>query len=974
MNFDFNIARPWVFFIAIPLVILSIIPFLRLRKGRKLAVKRIVPLIIQILLITMVTALISGITIVETTAPPEQTDIVLVVDMSDSNSSMKDDMNEYIKSIHEGADANTRIGTILFGKGAYKLQDFEAPSIKDDYLSFDKANLDTSITDIHSALVAAEEMFKDDRVNKRVVLISDGRNTSAVEPWAAAQMLSDANIRLDAKYFDIANSDNDEVQLIEVSVAPRDDKDSTKVKIRVEAKSTADVRGKVILTEVMADGSEEVFHTFDDINFKKGEGWSGEFDYDAEGEGIHSVYAKVLVDSDTIEQNNRLYEWFKVDATASFLIIEGSDDQADLVEDLLKDVDETYSVTVKTTKQFPDTMEELLEYDEIILMNVNLKDLGNSDIEHLRRYVNEVGRGLVYTAGQNSYKVSTGGNLADNPLVDNALADILPIELEIKPVKQTVATVIAIDLSSSMHKLVETDTNGNKITRYDMVLESVKSCIEQMNYEDYVGVVVFSGTAEVVVEVTQVSEVDWILEEVDKKFEEYFFAHDATGARIPDSSNDTGYKIKAKGTSYYEGISTGRDLLADFEADLRQFIFVSDGEPGDLGSGYDGIISNMNTTNGVVTSTIAIGNDSATANQELQRLAALGKGKFTQVMSKLNLSDSLFEAATSIQGGYINEMPFQPFVQNGTSPVFEGISSAIKMKLPELGGYFGTTTKTNATLTISADDKNRPIVAEWQPPDSLGYVTVFMSDLGTKEDWAENWYNDKEGKILITNILLNSFKQLESKVDTSGIIIERDDVERTGGITTLSVTLNKRLRKSETLDDGTIVIGEKLVLEVTDPNGNTYTPDVKFVPVANKKYSVKFDTPDSMGMYTVTVKLVTDDVDETLQDKNQIAVVGFYESEYDVFNLSKKKSTGKTLLKDLSLTGGGILAEDAEAFYEDFSIPDFVEYKHSPLYAALAAAIILYVLEILCRHVKTRKQKKAEQMTDEEQILSMRGR
>jgi hypothetical protein len=296
------------------------------------------------------------------------------------------------------------------------------------------------------------------------------------------------------------------------------------------------------------------------------------------------------------------------------------------------------------------------------------------------------------------------------------------------------------------------------------------------------------------------------------------------------------------------------------------------------------------------------------------------------------------------------------------------------MKLPELGGYFGTTTKTNATLTISADDKNRPIVAEWQPPDSLGYVTVFMSDLGTKEDWAENWYNDKEGKILITNILLNSFKQLESKVDTSGIIIERDDVERTGGITTLSVTLNKRLRKSETLDDGTIVIGEKLVLEVTDPNGNTYTPDVKFVPVANKKYSVKFDTPDSMGMYTVTVKLVTDDVDETLQDKNQIAVVGFYESEYDVFNLSKKKSTGKTLLKDLSLTGGGILAEDAEAFYEDFSIPDFVEYKHSPLYAALAAAIILYVLEILCRHVKTRKQKKAEQMTDEEQILSMRGR
>jgi hypothetical protein len=71
------------------------------------------------------------------------------------------------------------------------------------------------------------------------------------------------------------------------------------------------------------------------------------------------------------------------------------------------------------------------------------------------------------------------------------------------------------------------------------------------------------------------------------------------------------------------------------------------------------------------------------------------------------------------------------------------------MQLPQLGGYFGTTTKTNATLTISADDKNRPIVAEWQPPESLGYVTVYMSDLGTKKDWSENWYNEKEGKILV---------------------------------------------------------------------------------------------------------------------------------------------------------------------------------------------------------------------------------
>lgn len=955
-----------MFLVAIPLIILSLIPFFRLRKGRKLAVKRIVPLIITILLIALATTLLADVTIVETTAPPEDTDVVILVDMSESNAAMKDDMNEYIKSIHESADEHTRIGLIVFADNTYKVSEISEPEVKEDYLDFEDGAIEKSNTDIEEALTESVNLFKEQNVNKRVLLISDGRNTTQTNPWGAAKTLSQKGITLDAKYFDIVDSNNKEVQITSLTAEAKNDS-SNEVDIRLEFMSTKDAIGNVLIyeTEQTSDGKtkDTLVKKFEDVRFKENDTQALAYNgYVAQGAGIHSLYAVIELSDDTIEQNNKLYSWFHIAGEAKMLIIDGDGTQSEKVAELIRL--EGYEVDIKGTKDFPETMQELLEYDHIALMNVDFKDLPDKATDYIERFVTELGRGLFYSAGDNSY--------ANSAFAENPIAGILPVELKITVIKEKVATVIAVDLSSSMGQSVgETKDNGELKTRYDMVLEGVLACIDQMNPEDYVGVVVFWGNApsQPVVPLTEVAEKEWIAEQIQTKFESYFYKHDAQGNRLkggnPKDAN--GYTIGVQGTNYTNGINAGNRLLSETDAELRQFIFISDGEPADLDSGYDTTIKAMKRS-GIITSTICIGNDSGTAQNELRLLADYGGGSFRTVSTSLDLNESLFKIADSIQGELINEKEFQPLIQSNQSAIFTGVTGLDSV--PTLGGYYGTTVKEGAMMVISADDKYRPIVAEWQPTDSRGYVTVFMSDLGKKSGWSDNWYNDPETAVLIKNIVLNSFVALEKAVDTSGLDIES---KRSGDQTTVTVEMVKRLRYDGDAKQ------EKLILEYTAPDGTVYTTDadgneLELVAVANKKYRITINTPDQTGMYRITVKLVSNDGKNQLMDIANSAVVGFYEDEYDIFNLAKNESIGEDLLVNLARTGGGQMMEDAETFYANFKKPDFVEYTHSPVYWLIAAMIVLFVLGIIFRHIKTRKQKQSETMTDEEQILSMRGR
>lgn len=947
---SFEIGRPYLALIMIPALLLAIIPFFRLHKSRRYTMKHMVPLFLHLVILAIATVLITDIHIVETTTAPEETQIVIVADMSDSNSAMKGQMNEYIQGVYNTANENTEVAVVVFADDSVYLHEFGDEA--DDYLKVSENDVKAGNTDIQGALEYAETLFEQIKpVNKRVLLMSDGRQTVG-NAWSAAKKLSMGNIRLDSVYFDVtADPEAAEVQLLSIKASEIDERNAN-VSVTISVKATKATSGKVVLYEVPQAGSEddedvEVYS--ENVSLKEG-GNSFSFEYMADGAGIHSVYATIEVDDDTVEQNNTLYSWFKVQSNGTLLLVDGDGKQvASKITSLIED---EYEYDVIKTRDFPTSMEKLLKYDEVVLMNIDFEDMPTGSTDLIKRYVEEIGRGLVFTCGSNSYK--------NNALADNPLVDILPVDLKIDERRETIATVITVDLSGSMGAEVKGQTNkyGEKMTRYDMVLESVLKLLDTDEFtpEDYVGVIVFDADATVALPITQLSEKEYMKQYLQESFEEYYYAHTLSEGEKPGRENRVtgtpgssqhdanGYKVKAAGTNYGLAITKANLLLDESDADLKQMVFLSDGEPQDKGSGYDSIIRRM-ANSGILTSTIGIGNLKTSEIEELSLLATIGHGKFTKVTSSLDLTQSLLQIAETVKGDYKNERPTKLEKRND-SKVLVGLKTE---DLDTIGGYYGTTIKSGAKMILSADDL-RPIIAEAEVGN--GHTTVYMSDLGGV--WSNSLFSsgDKnpDNKVIVSNLLVNS---LNTEIDATGLKISSERVE---GVTRLTVETLKRIRDNE-----------QLVAYVTDTNDNTveYT---EFVRVADTKYRKEIETSDEAGTYLIEVRLVTKDETPQLFDKANYAVVGFYPDEYDLFSVD-----GKSVMEDLSAAGDGKIMKDVKGFF-DIAKDELFQFEHNISTPAIIALLLLFIIDLFFRNFSPKKEKKKKVMTDEEQYASMRGR
>ena len=950
LGIKYEVARPLLVLVIIPALVLAIIPFFRLHKSRRYNMKHIVPLFIHILIIAIACALITEPKIIETTTAPEDTQIIVVADMSDSNSYMKDKMNAYIKDLQENADENTEIGVVIFANDHIYFTEFG--EVVDDYLNVSGSDVKSTNTNIQGAIEYASTLFSQTtRVNKRVILMSDGRQTIG-NAWSAAKKLVSDDIRLDGAYFDVVDDENTaEVQMVSMSTKVVDDDRDANVSISLALKSTKATSGKIKFFEIPqgTEGSGEPVEVHSqNVSIKKGNN-SFAFKYEAEGAGIHSVYAVFEVNeneqyTDAIKQNNTLYSWFSIDSIANILVVDGDGTQAsNKITSLLGD----YDFTVIETVDFPDSMEELLPYDEIVMMNIDFSDMPVGGTDLVKRYVEELGRGLVFTCGSNTYNYNNQ-DYAENPLID-----ILPVDLKIDERREVIATVITVDMSSSMGQEVtgttEKNEYGGKLTRYDMVKQSVIKVLDSDGFEeeDYIGIVLFDSDASISLPLTQLYEKDWIIDQINYSFESYFYKHSdeknpSYSNRLTGGTSDAnGFSIKSYGTNYKFGIDMANKMLSESDADLKQMVFLSDGEPSDKNSGYDTTIRRMANA-GVVTSTISVGKDSATQVNELATLATIGHGKFSQVTSTLDLNNSLVQIAESIKGKPINEKVTELEKRND-SAVLVGVPN----EFDKINGYYGTTIKDGAKIVISADDL-RPIIAEWDI--GLGHSTVYMSDLGGS--WSRPLFTDADeidNLRLVQNLLVNS---LNDKTQASGLIVSS---ERNEDITKLTVETEKRIR-----DD------EQIVAFVTDAEGNTieYTD---FRRVSDTKYRKEITTADQEGTYHIEIKLVGKD-DAQLYDRAEYAVVGFYASEYDLFNID-----GESVMEDLATAGKGEVMPDAEAFY-DIQKAEFVQYQRDISTPALIVLLILFIVDLIFRHFSPKKKDKKDAMTEAERIASMRGR
>ena len=934
------------------------------------------------ILVVLLSSLLSGMRITETTTAPTDTTVIFVADVSQSNNVMKDDMNDLMHEIVDAStkqEGKTQFGLVLFANDVMEdsvKKPGELDISQDNYIVYSSAE-EISESNIYKALKYAQNMFSDERQNKRIVLLSDGRETEG-EARAAINGILDAGIKLDCAHFDLADSGEVETQLVSITTNGKVAVNGF-VTIFVEIKSTDNVKNAKL---TIHDGD---FAKEEKIDLVKGDN-KFQFEYQPQGAGIHTVYAEINVGADTIEQNNQLSSWYKVDSIANILIVKGDDKQTTQLGNVLADIRNDYVVKEDIPENFPQTMEQLLEYDEVILMNVDFISMPVGSDALLKRYVQEVGRGLVVTCGNNSYDYS------NDAYRDSPIKDILPVDLKIEDEKETVAIAIVVDLSSSMRKGM-----GNEgKSRYDVALESVKKALDGLDAEkDYAGVIVFDESAHIAVPMSPLKDnVDAIKAKIDHEFEYYYYEHfldedgNVTDVRVKSTANGTesgnsldpeqnkylipkslggyGYQLRdgvrfntydwttgdvimAHGTNYRWPINEASNMISGamqtVKLDIKQVVFMSDGAPNDAGSGYAGVVQLM-TKAGIVTSTVGIGSDlNANALNELDLIASNGRGELVVVKDAQALPEKLYEIASSIKGDYYNVRDVDPIMYENND-ILRGVTS-----FDTLGGYYGTTIKENANLVLYVDNL-KPIIAEWTT--GLGKVTVFMSNFGS--NWTSEMLDDSDNiknERLAKNIMLAS---LNEQVDSTGIKI--NNTKRDGEQTTIRVELPVNVRKAEAL---------KAI--VKDVNGTVVSEKI-FVKSASKKYRVTIDTPDPTGTYLIDLVLVNNEgVTDVLYDKTNLAVVGYYEDEYDIFKVDGK-ATLNNLIKVEALSNK--LLENSDTFY-DIEKEDIVQYIHDVETPFAIAALVLFMLAIFFRYFTFQKTKEKKQMSDEEQYESMRS-
>ena len=583
----------------------------------------------------------------------------------------------------KGDDTKTKFGLIVFGgidnNGIIKNAEGDDvilpgklnPATEDfliEYVNTDEEN-PRSESNIKLAIEKVKSTLSGDtykRYSKRAILLSDGRETSG-NSYEAASILGSNNISLDCAYFDFVNNPGDK-KYKEVQVISLETNGTVKLGQEVEAQvvvnstyhitdatiTLKDVSGATLVSQsdiVIPKGQSAHLLKFtprryaiDEDNFANNELRGQEA---VSKTGVQAISVEVKTDDDLLVLNNSYHSWYTFETQGEILIVYGNGSQLDQLKSsgiLLMDQDAegnttskgiiknvsgvTYSVDTVATQYFPDTLEKMLKYDEIILMNVDFNKLGqnqnatvsvNQIASNIKRYVEEVGRGLLFTAGDNIYNYSDSyyckdcdesykltelvnklncpvcGGLPSNEgsFVESPINEILPVEMKVDEEKETVAMVIVVDLSSSMKELVsnsgvicktcntsyektpsdsycsvcEKKTSYSSPTRYHVVLDSVKKVVTESEFapEDYIGVVVFDQDYHVALEIQPIGDEEnrkTICEEMEYEFEHYYYSHYI----IKETGEESDIRINftndgAPGNNKYIDKMNGKDPL-----------------------------------------------------------------------------------------------------------------------------------------------------------------------------------------------------------------------------------------------------------------------------------------------------------------------------------------------------------------------------------------------------------------------------
>ena len=962
-NFGLQFTNPWFLLLLVPAAFFTFFPYFRLAKRYRRTRNRICSLVLHSLIMIMAISLLAGTTFVYS-IPNKNNEIILLVDMSDSEEYSQKTRDDFVESvINEASYDNFKIGVVTFGYNqvyAVPLTD-NTDSVFARYEKAEKP--DTTATNIAAALNYAKDLFTNPE-SAKIVLVSDGRETDEAGAKVIRSVAS-KGIKVDTACIpsDFNHTDSliSSVELpdsyleagAEVNLSV-----TVKTKLRAISEDLTDSKPEVTLTlydngvadtanaldVTLAEGSRTLTlkHKFSETT--------------SENNGFHEIKVTLTSSNDKLNVNNTYITYTIIENHNKVLILESETDQSKLIEELLdtdefkvKDEDGNLKSTIKTINiinesnesYFPKTVDDLRAYDQVILNNVTYSDMPEGFEELLYSYVYDYGGGLFTVGGDDKTDKAHGYNREDMAK-SKYLKQLLPVEL----INYTppVGLFIIVDRSGSMSG---TDDGNRKYI--ELAKAGALACVNVLTDRDYIGLMTLDSYAATILPLTPRTHENEILEAFDK-------LGDTSGGTVyKDALDDAGYALRTLS-----------------QVEKRHIMIVTDGQPGEDAAEYESIIKKYHDIDKTTFSVVVIGQSRPADADELDkipveeidriptssaygkclRMTKLGGGKLHWV-SNADTDSLTYEMREDINMKEIRESEpktFNPVANDSLSPLFTDIKLDLGNKFTKtLDGFYGVKVKKNADLLV-VGEYTVPIYAQWKY--GKGTVGSFMCDLNGK--WSNDFLSkvnaegeeDDSGRRLITNIIKNLMPTTDIRPKDIRIDINEDNYTNKMSVYT-------------DVADGDVVTG---TIVKVDENGS---PDSEFKPVALEKTSnsgsvyvlLALDKTNNFSRCNFVVKesgVYKITVTKTSANGAKEDVVAYktfsYSEEYD---MTETDVDFKQTFTDLSKNSNGSAVEDLKDLSSIFeSFVTRLSRTFDPRWLFAILAIVFFLLDIAVRKFK----------------------
>ena len=612
---------------------------------------------------------------------------VFVVDLSSSNEEHVEEMERYLAKTVSGMPSDNVFGIVTFGKDV----------LVEQFISAEKhyAGLMTvpekSATNFEDAVSRALTLIPAGN-NARLVVLTDGKETGGdIRHTAQALAASHAEF-LTLLYEDEETPD----AYIENVSIPANLHPGDKYSITVLIESNYETDAVIDLY----NGSRK--SESGEVHLNKGSNrfvFSGQVGDEESSSGMEILRAQVRAEGDTCQENDVYNAYAVVEAAPRVLVISGKNTNTSGFTQVLNAAGCDYSAV--SVLNAPDSIDAMLAYKSIILVDTYIDDLPSGFLENLEAYVKDYGCGFVCCGGEDSFAL--GGYR------DTVLETVLPVDMELRGVdeKPSMAMVMVIDRSGSMTGTV----GGSDASNLDIAIKAATVAVDNLQESDYVGVLTFDDQYEWQVALTLADDKAAIKEE------------------IRDIDEGGGTTIKPALQEAYRVISQS-------EASIKHVVLLTDGmgettDFRDVIKAYGG--------SGITLSTVAVGDGSDTKLLEHLAKNCGGRYYYSDISSDI---PKIFAQEVFLGGdSYIQNGEFSLSVRGS----HELTANLFEEGWPMLYGYISATPKTASISVISSVEKDDPILTVWQY--GLGRSVAWNSDVtgewsgafAGEEDYVRLW-------------------------------------------------------------------------------------------------------------------------------------------------------------------------------------------------------------------------------------------